>query len=495
MENRKDVFMAIVKNIKLNKKEVEDKIYACWLGKNIGGTMGGPFEGVEEMLDIQGYTTEKGEPLPNDDLDLQLVWLRAMQHVGPVALNANILAEYWMTYIPPHWKEYGIGKSNIREGMLAPLCGEVNNDSWKHSNGAWIRSEIWACLAPGFPNISLKYAIMDASIDHGHGEGTYAEMFTAALESMAFVENDIRKLIDNALAYIPQGCQVAQCVRKVIDEYDKGTDYREVRQMLVKMTDNLGMFQSPANIGFVIIGLLYGEGDFKKSMIYTINCGDDTDCTGATLGSIMGIMGGTSIIPDDWKEYIGDRIMQISINGSYRECNPGTCTMLTEWVVQTIPSVLFAHQIYVEYTDGESEYDREWAFGYKKQQDEEPIAVFDNSPYSFMITNNFSGEVTVDFGKAPKIKPDEPFTFKYIVRNTLPESYNAKVKIFLPDGWTAEYDRLIYVEKLTTHTKNTSEFTVTVKASENIDSTNKLILNISSSARALEYTIPVNIIG
>ena len=209
--------MPIVKNIKLNKKELEDKIYACWLGKNIGGTMGAPYEGCLEMLDIQGYASEKGEPLPNDDLDLQLVWLRAMQHVGAAALNANILAEYWMTYITPHWNEYGIGKSNIRQGMLAPMCGEVNNNVWKHSNGAWIRSEIWACLAPGFPNIALKYAIMDASIDHGHGEGTYAEIFTASLESMAFVENDIRKLIDMALSYIPTDCQVAQCVRKVIE--------------------------------------------------------------------------------------------------------------------------------------------------------------------------------------------------------------------------------------------------------------------------------------
>ena len=107
-----------MKSIKLNKKELEDKIYACWIGKNIGGTMGGPYEGCLDMLDIQGFSTEKGEPLPNDDLDLQLVWLRAMQHVGPAGVDANVLAEYWMTVIAPHWKEYGIGKSNIRHGML-----------------------------------------------------------------------------------------------------------------------------------------------------------------------------------------------------------------------------------------------------------------------------------------------------------------------------------------------------------------------------------------
>lgn len=487
--------MPIVKNIKLNKKELEDKIYACWLGKNIGGTMGAPYEGCIDMVDIQGYASEKGEPLPNDDLDLQLVWLRAVQHAGPAALNANILAEYWMTYITPHWNEYGIGKSNIRQGMLAPMCGEVNNDVWKHSNGAWIRSEIWACLAPGFPNIALKYAIMDASIDHGHGEGTYAEIFTASLESMAFVENDIRKLIDMALAYIPKDCQVAQCVRKVIEEYDKGTDYREVRQMLVKMTENLGAFQAPANIGYVVIGLMYGEGDFKKSMIHAINCGDDTDCTGATLGSIMGIIGGTAIIPEDWKEYIGDRIIQICINASYRFCNPGTCTKLTEWVMQTIPSVLFAHEIYMEYTDGETDCDKEWALSFLSYYEEHPTQSFDYSPYSYLTSNYVTGDVTVDFEKSPKIKSGEQITFKYTIRNILQESYNADVQLFLPDGWTAEYDRTIYVDKHTRHSKRHTTYTVTVTAGENISSKNKLILNISSPARAIEYAIPVNILG
>lgn len=493
----------MLRNIKLNRKELEDKIYACWIGKKIGGTMGGPFEGIDKMIDIDGFTSEKGEPLPNDDLDLQLVWLRAMQHVGPVALNANVLAEYWMTFITPHWNEYGIGKSNIRQGMLAPVCGEVNNDVWKHSNGAWIRSEIWACLAPGFPNIALKYAVMDATIDHGHGEGTYAEMFTAALESMAFVENDIRKLIDKALSYIPENYQVAQCVRKVIEEYDKGTDYREVRQMLVKMTENLGMFQAPANIGYVVIGLMYGEGDFKKSMIYAINCGDDTDCTGATIGSIMGIMGGTAIIPEDWKEYIGDRIMQICLNGSYRYANPGTCTKLREEVMKTIPSVFFGNEIYMEYTDGETVYedgkgnicDKEWAFEYKNHYDEKASKAFDYSPYSFSISNYISGDVTVEFEVAPKIKAGESLTFKYTVRNTLPESYNADVQLFLPEGWFAEYDRSIYVDKDTMHSQRFSAYEVTVTVWENITSKNKIILNISSPSRALEYTIPINILG
>lgn len=199
--------------VKLNKTQLTDKIFACWLGKNIGGTMGFPYEGTREILDISGYATPKGEPLPNDDLDLQLAWLSIIERFGIDTFNANRLAQAWQLLITPNWAEYGISKKNLEVGLLPPLSGEFQNDKWKNSNGAWIRSELWACLAPGFPNIAIKYALMDASIDHGLGEGTYAEMFTAALQSMAFVETDTRVIIETALTYIPADCRVAKCIR------------------------------------------------------------------------------------------------------------------------------------------------------------------------------------------------------------------------------------------------------------------------------------------
>ena len=140
-----------------NKNTIKDKIYACWLGKNIGGTMGTPFEGRTELNDIQGFSTPENVVLANDDLDLQLVWLRAIEDYGPYSLNEQILGKYWISYIPPHWNEYGIGKNNMRAGLLPPMSGEYNNP-WKHSNGAWIRTEVWACMAPGCPDIAIKYA-------------------------------------------------------------------------------------------------------------------------------------------------------------------------------------------------------------------------------------------------------------------------------------------------------------------------------------------------
>ena len=79
--------------ISYNRDELRDRIYACWLGKNIGGTMGTPYEGQQQLNDIKGFVTKPGEVLPNDDLDLQLVWLRAMDEVGPEAIDSKVLAE------------------------------------------------------------------------------------------------------------------------------------------------------------------------------------------------------------------------------------------------------------------------------------------------------------------------------------------------------------------------------------------------------------------
>ena len=145
--------------LKLNRDKYRDKVLACWIGKNIGGTVGGPFEGTTEMQDVTGFTTKQGEPLPNDDLDLQIAWLMTLERVGARCLDANALADTWMTIISPHWNEYGIAHKNLKMGLLPPLSGELDNKLWRNSNGAWIRSEIWACLplvlfSPLFPFLS-----------------------------------------------------------------------------------------------------------------------------------------------------------------------------------------------------------------------------------------------------------------------------------------------------------------------------------------------------
>ena len=325
----------------ISEAEFRDRVYACWLGKNIGGTLGMPFEGKKEINNVTFYTNLKeGEPAANDDLDLQILWLKAMEE-NNYNVDAYILGEYWLKYVPVDWNEYGTGKANMRLGIMPPLSGEYNNEKWKTSNGAWIRSEIWACLAPGNPMLAAQFAWNDACVDHGCAEGTFAEIFTATLESAAFIERDRDKLIQFALTMIPSDCRVATAVKTAVEAKKSGMGWQQARESVIKATEDLGWFQAPRNVAFTIIGWLYGDGDFAKSICIAVNCGDDTDCTGATLGSIFGIIYGSAIIPEKWRAPIGDGIKTVAISGFEA---PATLQLLTDKTIAAQKKVAELYQ-------------------------------------------------------------------------------------------------------------------------------------------------------
>lgn len=235
-------------------------------------------------------------------------------------MDARILGEYWLKYVPVDWNEYGVGKRNMRAGLLPPISGEFDNAQWKHSNGAFCRTEIWACLAPGCPALAVRMAREEACVDHGAAEGTMASVFLTALESAAFVEHDRERLIAIGLSMIPADSTLARAACAATEAKKQGKTWAEARQAVIEASEDRqkyasGWFQSPRNIAFIIVGWLYGEEDFAKTLCATVNCGDDTDATGAAIGSILGILHGTKIIPRDWIEPIGKSIEPIAVSG------------------------------------------------------------------------------------------------------------------------------------------------------------------------------------
>lgn len=477
--------------IKFNKKTLEDKIYACWLGKNIGGTMGTPYEGGHDIQDIKGFVTPPGEPLVNDDLDLQLVWLKAMEDLGPSGINERVLGEYWLTYIVPNWNEYGVCKSNMRSGVVPPMSGEINNEEWRNSNGAWIRTEIWACLYPAQPDKVINYAYYDACVDHGYGEGTYGAIFVAAMESAAFVIDDLRELIRIGLSKIPEDCRVARSVKLAVESYDNDVDWKTARNAIVEDSKDLGWFQAPANIAFTILGLLYGECDFKKSMIIAINCGDDTDCTGATCGALLGIMYGTKGIPSDWREYLGDTITSGCL--AFGTCAfPKSCTQLTANVlslldVTTHPNSFLGYQehervIVGDFEDDFTDFDAEKCCGnwFAKE-------IGSRKRYSFCESNSYA-EVLVELDSRPYIKPGETLTGTITVfkKNFVGQKHYS-LRYLCEDGFTVSGDLNVHVcaDKPEFAAPAKAKFTIT--APEQVKSVNKIVIEVAAEGR----TVPI----
>lgn len=473
--------------IRLNRDELRDKIYACWLGKNIGGTLGTPFEGQRKVHDIKGFNSEPGNPLPNDDLDLQLVWLAAVRREGgPNKIDAKVLGEYWMEYITPYWNEYGVCKGNMAHGLVAPMCGEYKN-SWKHSNGAWIRTEIWATMFPANVEKAIYYAYQDSCVDHGVGEGTYAAIFVAALESAAFIVKDIRELINIGLSKIPETCRFYKYITTAVECYDNKKTWREAREIITDMTladKELGWFQAPANVAYAVIGLLYGEGDFKQSLIIAVNCGDDTDCTGATVGSVLGILGGTKVVPKDWQEYIGDKIVTVAIGRGSLYDVPPTCTELTNRVIEQ-------HKITgVNYTDGADEFTAEDIEAFKGRA----FADMLGKRTEYFFEHDFTtSHVVVEYDHAPDIRPGGTIGVKLTIAKKLASQKHYCIRFLLPDGWKAEGNMNVDDNADRNGIPAVSEYVIT--AGEHVESKNRGVIEITCEGRAEVALIPLVFFG
>ena len=487
--------------IKLNDSDYRDRVHACWIGKNIGGTMGAPYEGKREMQNITGFASEPGRALPNDDLDLQLIWLHATEQLGPLAINAATLGEFWLTQIPANWNEYGIGKNNMKRGLMPPVSGDYQN-KWQNSNGAWIRTEVWACMAPGAPALAAKYAMEDAKVDHGSGEGTVAAAFVAAMQSAAFVIHDLKTCIELGLSAIPEESRMADSIRFLLSLRDEGVAAMDARNAILERNSDIGdgWFEAPSNVAYAVIGLLWGDGDFKKSMITAINCGDDTDCTGATVGATMGILGGTAVIPKDWSEYIGDDIITIAVNRTDLGAGasvPKTCTQLSERVIAMAPHVLFDNQAAVEFTDSADDIPSDVKELLLKQC-EAMRKTNSLVPYSMRVTSPvLYADVLLD--SAPDIAPFEEKTLTVnvrIERSLGDECCNLECRWWLPEGFTMESGRLTGTI-LTKNKYNTgyAPFTFKLKAGERVSAVNRCVLEVMPIGRCTPLYIPVTFLG
>lgn len=496
-------------NVVLNRQEYRDKVLACWLGKNIGGTLGAPFEWKRQTNSVSFYTQKlTGEPLPNDDLDIQLLWLIALENHG-VDLDAKTLADYWCYYVTPHWSEYGNAKINMRRGLVPPICGSVFNDH-KHSCGSYIRTEIWACVAPGLPRLAAQYAYQDAILDHGDGEGTYASIFIAALESAAFVNNDLRQLIDIGLSYIPEDCGVAKAVRTTVDAFDKGLSWHDARDEILRHhrgkyrasdpADREKGFESgelgydvPSNIGITVLGLLYGGKDFDKMICTTVNCGEDTDCTGATAGSIYGIMYGTKAIPQKWIDPIGRGIKTIAINcgdlqGRIAE-DVDSLTDRTEHIAMQVLARGRGRQVAIKEnipTDIKAA-----TLDSLKVKDQGASLYHHAGPiYKFDFF-----EVAVDYCGSPLIRSGQPKPVRIAIRNTYGIQANVTLHWYLPDGWEVSpaRDGALMSLRGRWYQPVGGEFTFTAAKVER--SMNRAVLEITIEGRPTVMLVPIQLLN
>ena len=504
--------------MQLNINDYRNKVLGCWFGKNIGGTLGAPFEWKRQINDVSFYVQEdlNGNPMPNDDLDIQLLWLCALEEKG-LDVTARRLGEYWVTYVTPPWAEYGTGKINMRQGLQPPLSGSFQN-VYKHSCGAYIRSEIWACIAPGLPQVAARYAYEDAIVDHGNGEGTWAEIFMAAMESAAFLVSDLRQLIDIGLSYVPADCGVAKAIHTTLECFDAGKTWLETRDEILRQhrgstaggdinntserDRELGFHEGvlgydvPSNIAITLVGLLWGGDDFGQVECIAVNCGEDTDCTGATAGAVWGIVHGADAIPQKWIEPIGRGIKTICLNlgelGCFGNQLPQTVDNLTDRTVAVARQLLLKHcaehLCSAEPTD-------------LAHIDTNALKATDQgrSIWGGMNGTRFDFDfftVHVDYGTdGPVIRNGRPKALRVTISNTYKTQANLSLHWYLPEGWDISPAADGYAMSFPGNIAPPVQLQYTFTAERVARATNRAALEITIEGRPTVMLVPIALLN
>jgi hypothetical protein len=331
------------KIITVSKSVLKDKIKGGWAGQTIGVTFGGPYEFRFQGTFIGDYqplvwndSLVKKNMLENaglyDDLYMDLTFVDVIEKYGlnaPVDSFANAFAKAGYML----WHANQAGRYNILNGIKAPQSGAWLNNPHADCIDYQIESDFAGLMSPGMPNTA---SVISDKIGHimNYGDGWYGGVYVGAMYALAFTSNDINYLVSKALETVPEKSEFYQCIHDVIEWHKKyPEDWKQTwLNVQEKWANDIGCpdgvfapfnIDAKVNAAYVVMGLLYGEGDFTKSLEIATRCGQDADCNPSTVGGILGAVLGYDKIPAYWirglqqAEDIDFKYTTISLNDVY----------------------------------------------------------------------------------------------------------------------------------------------------------------------------------
>ncbi|MGD0782480.1 MAG: beta-N-acetylglucosaminidase domain-containing protein [Candidatus Aminicenantales bacterium] len=308
--------------VRLSKAALQDKIRGGWAGKTIGCTYGGPTEFRFQGTIIWDYTPirwseneilnwYKNGPGLYDDVYMNLTFVDVFQKRGLDAPAAEF-ARAFAAAPYPLWHANQMARSNILRGLLPPASGHWLNNPHADDIDFQIEADFAGLMAPGLPAAAAEFCDRVGHIMN-YGDGWYGGLYVATMLSLAFVSDDVPWIVGEALEAVPAGSAFAQTMRDVIkgwraDPADwKKTWFAVTRRWAEDVGCPDGVFSpfdidAKINCAWVILGLLYGGGDFGRTIDIAARCGDDSDCNPSTAGGILGAVLGYEGIPEVWRK-------------------------------------------------------------------------------------------------------------------------------------------------------------------------------------------------
>lgn len=307
--------------VKLSTATLKDKIMGGWAGQTIGVTFGGPYEfrfngtyiqEYQPLLWYDGYLVKTMQQNPGlyDDIYMDLTFVDVFERAGFDA-PADSFAQAFARAGYSLWHANQAARYNILNGIKAPASGHWMNNPHADDIDYQIESDFAGLMCPGMPNQAS--AISDR-IGHimNYGDGWYGGVYIGAMYTLAFTSSDISYVVTEALKTVPSKSTFRHCIEDVIRwHHQHPTDWRktwfEIQQKWSSETGcPEGVFaaldiDAKLNAAYVVLGLLYGNGDFTRTLEITTRAGQDADCNPSSAAGILGTMMGYNKIPDFWK--------------------------------------------------------------------------------------------------------------------------------------------------------------------------------------------------
>ena len=309
--------------VTISKEVLRDKIRGAWAGQVIGCTYGGPTEFKFSSFIPDEYPIEWHDHIVKwwydhvpglyDDVYMDLTFVEVFEREGldaPVESFAKAFAHAGY----PLWHANLQARYNILQGIMPPESGHWKNNAHADDIDFQIEADYAGIMAPGMVNSAVDYT---DEIGHimNYGDGWYGGVYVAAMYSLAFIYDDIPFIVREALKTIPAESKYYRCMADVIRWWEQNPDNWHITWALAneKYGYDIGCpaglnsafnIDAVINSAYIIIGLLYGGGDFFRTIDISTRCGHDSDCNPASAGGILGTILGFEGIPERWKQPI-----------------------------------------------------------------------------------------------------------------------------------------------------------------------------------------------
>jgi len=300
--------------------EYLDKMKAGWVGQMAGVGWGGPTEFQWKGEIMPAEKMPQWEPqminqFEQDDIYVEMTFVRTLElHGLDVDIRqagidfANSGYELW------HANRYG--RENLRKGIAPPDSGHPKFNAHADDIDYQIEADYSGLIAPGMPNLAIELGEKFGRLMN-YGDGLYGGQFVGGMYAQAFFEKDIQQIVRAGLSCVPQGSQFHKCISDVIEWHRQNPhDWQKTWHLIeAKYQDNpayrrgscpdgrQGQFNIDAkiNAAYIVMGLLYGDGDIDKTIIISTRCGQDSDCNPSNAAGVLCTTIGFEKLPDKFK--------------------------------------------------------------------------------------------------------------------------------------------------------------------------------------------------